>query len=146
MTWHQVSTLENPADIFLRGATPEKVINSELWWKGPSWLPNPSEWPKSPVQGKDEIPRFKRDVVTMVAYVAPTVLSRFQHYGKLQQVIGYCIRFIDNYISKKTNRGPLTAEELERANCFIVRVVQRECFPSELKYLKVGKDIDKTSD
>ncbi|XP_033229716.1 uncharacterized protein LOC117181261 [Belonocnema kinseyi] len=81
----------------------------------------------------------------MVAYVAPAVLSRFQRYGKLQRVIGYCIRFIDNYISKKFKSGPLTTEELERADCSIIRMIQRECFPSELKQLKLGKDIDKTS-
>ena len=106
--WHYVPTRDNSADLLSRGTTAEKLLSSELWWKGPTWLLTPSESPKSPVQHNKEIPGLKKDVVSMVVYVAPKVLKRFQHYGKLQRVIGYCIRFIDIYVNKEAITEPLT--------------------------------------
>uniref|UniRef100_A0AAF5Q710 Uncharacterized protein n=1 Tax=Wuchereria bancrofti TaxID=6293 RepID=A0AAF5Q710_WUCBA len=37
----------NPADLTSRGLLPEKLIESSLWWNGPSWLSKPKErWPE----------------------------------------------------------------------------------------------------
>ena len=75
--WHYFPTRDNSADLLSRGTTAEKLLSSELWWKGPTWLLTPSEWPKTPVQNNEEIPGLKKDVVSMVVYVAPKVLTRF---------------------------------------------------------------------
>ena len=72
-------------------------------------------------------------------------LTRFQHYGRLQRVIGYRIRFKDIYVNKKVITGPLTLKELQRADYSIVRMVQKEMLPSELKNLKTKNGIDENS-
>ena len=39
-------TSDNPADI----ASRERTVSSlELWWTGPGWLQQPTQWPDNPV-------------------------------------------------------------------------------------------------
>ena len=38
--------MENPADLLTRGVTSRNLKESDLWWKGPSWLSSAEEtWP-----------------------------------------------------------------------------------------------------
>ena len=36
--WHHVPTKENPADLLSRSMTPNWLVESSLWWRGPDWL------------------------------------------------------------------------------------------------------------
>jgi hypothetical protein len=36
--WRHVKGKENPADLVSRGLSPCKLVDNELWFKGPSWL------------------------------------------------------------------------------------------------------------
>ncbi|XP_060854980.1 uncharacterized protein LOC132932621 [Metopolophium dirhodum] len=38
--WHHIGTKDNPADIISRGCRAKEIINSSIWWHGPSWLTN----------------------------------------------------------------------------------------------------------
>ena len=42
-----VPTKENPDDIGNRCSLISKLL--KVWWEGPSWLTNSSEWPNQPV-------------------------------------------------------------------------------------------------
>lgn len=35
---NHVSSIDSPADLFSQGVLPLKLIKSNLWWFGPSWL------------------------------------------------------------------------------------------------------------
>ncbi|XP_030767900.1 uncharacterized protein LOC115891552 [Sitophilus oryzae] len=44
--WHYVHTSDNPADLISRGLNEKILINTHLWWNGPSWLRlNTCDWP-----------------------------------------------------------------------------------------------------
>ncbi|XP_060846165.1 uncharacterized protein LOC132925818 [Rhopalosiphum padi] len=46
--WHHIGTKDNPADIISRGCSAKEIINSSIWWHGPSWLTNDhANWPKT---------------------------------------------------------------------------------------------------
>ncbi|XP_070854683.1 uncharacterized protein [Drosophila suzukii] len=46
--WSHVRSEDNPADCASRGLHPSKLLDHELWWKGPSWMALPQyEWPLS---------------------------------------------------------------------------------------------------
>ncbi|KAG8228710.1 hypothetical protein J437_LFUL009392 [Ladona fulva] len=54
MNWGYVSTNENPADILSRGASPEQIIQSPLWYIGPTWLQKEdADWP-IPMRDNDQ--------------------------------------------------------------------------------------------
>ena len=46
ITWRHVPSQDNPADLGSRGGP---VTGNQLWWKGPSWLTDPNEWPREVV-------------------------------------------------------------------------------------------------
>ena len=47
--WHHISGENNPADVASRGASLEKLTESQLWWRGPVFLEMKEEsWPKQP--------------------------------------------------------------------------------------------------
>ncbi|XP_030758530.1 uncharacterized protein LOC115884169 [Sitophilus oryzae] len=61
--WHYVHTSDNPADLISRGLNKKLLINTRLWWNGPSWLRlNSCDWPAYSHK-IDNIPeeRFNRD-------------------------------------------------------------------------------------
>ena len=45
ISWRHVPTDQNPSDQKSRGVDAYKL--EDLWFKGPEWLSNPSEWPES---------------------------------------------------------------------------------------------------
>ena len=47
ITWRHVPTEKNPADVGSRGGEVSKLTT--LWWRGPSWLSQPQDWPPDPV-------------------------------------------------------------------------------------------------
>ena len=49
MQWRHVPTSENPADLGNQGGSVNEV---ELWWNGPPWLSDPSQWPLIFWQGR----------------------------------------------------------------------------------------------
>ncbi len=47
--WRHVSSQLNPADVASRGISADKLIDDELWWKGPEFLLHSKEtWPTQP--------------------------------------------------------------------------------------------------
>ncbi|XP_068697369.1 uncharacterized protein [Montipora foliosa] len=48
--WGYCPSEENPADIGSKGERASRLIERDLWWRGPSWLSRPeNEWPNSEV-------------------------------------------------------------------------------------------------
>ncbi|KAL7293143.1 hypothetical protein TKK_0013296 [Trichogramma kaykai] len=44
--WHHVRSADNAVDCVIRGLAPEQLLESRLWWNGPSWLTLPTaDWP-----------------------------------------------------------------------------------------------------
>jgi len=55
--WHYVKSSQNAADIISRGMSPISLLQSRLWWKGPSWLTNNvCEWSQDTPLTEQEIP------------------------------------------------------------------------------------------
>ena len=43
--WHKVSTEENTSDLISRGCSFDQLLQSDLFWHGPKWLPFKDQWP-----------------------------------------------------------------------------------------------------
>jgi hypothetical protein len=153
--WSYVNTKDNPADIISRGCSPRELIDSPLWWHGPSWLSNEAQhWPKycqtNPNFANDqELPEQRRVVavaITSEKMLPPDFFTRFSSLRKLQRVLSYCLRFAENCrkpITKHT--GPLKVSELQRSMLIILKNVQYQAFSTEIKELEGGRQVSKKS-
>lgn len=150
--WRYVNTTQNPADIASRGAKPENLIKSKIWWNGPEWLnQKPEEWPNiMPLASANKIPELKSKVILTLSTKESqstnkikneeSIMYRFSNLTKLKRVVAYCRRFIYNSKSK-TNRlsGELTIQEMEDALLCLIKLAQLESFPEEVDILRKDK-------
>ncbi|XP_025833702.1 uncharacterized protein LOC112905446 [Agrilus planipennis] len=146
--WRHVPTKYNPADLISRGTTTSDLINNKLWWNGPVWLKSDTtNWPITPpnIYQKTDVER-KRVVFLIITVQELHVFGKFSNYLKLQRVIAYSLRFINN-IKNKTNKlyGNISTNELERASLTIIKHIQAITFPSEISNLQSNKPLDRKS-
>ena len=148
--WGHVSGIDNPADLGSRGVTASHLKESTLWWQGPHWLKEgQNSWPNvftledSP-DVKEE--RKKNANVLMLTEMRQGVsevvkVDRHRSLGKLLRVTAFVQRFIEilrcHRTGSKPKKGPLTVEEIERA--------ERTWIEDTQQSLKMGEDFKKLS-
>ena len=157
-TWRHIDTKRNPADLSTRGHSVQKLINCSFWFHGPEFLLSPEDFdlkcfkPNLNAEISDsevEIAICSEERKTTLASVNDSqtlnnfwtqIFSKFSTFSKLQRVIAYCLRFIEN--SKKNAKklsGTLSVRELENALHFIFKTLQKKYFMKEISVLKAGK-------
>lgn len=138
-SWRYVPTDLNPADLASRGVAPNVLIDSALWWEGPSFLLNaPSEWPTHP-NIKVDLPEIKVHITQETHK-----FINFDNYSsatRLKRVYAYVFRFISNCKTSIKNKSPLTKVELQNSLNFLIKMAQRECFSHEIDTLSKGKSL-----
>ncbi|XP_066156028.1 uncharacterized protein [Euwallacea fornicatus] len=141
--WRHVPTRENPADLVSRGVFPSELMESSLWWYGPSFLQSrESHWP-SVSEGPKEVPevRVLKRVVVFVA-IGDYFFERYSDFNRLSRIVAYVLRFVGN-CRLRLSKGvivstPLSSSELNEAIKMLVKTAQRSSFPVELDCLSRG--------
>ena len=126
--WHYIPTNENPSDLGTRGLPPAKL--SEFWFKGPQWLSDKSSWPTEPgiieteSASAEAVPRRKEHALMEQPLDqieisdrdewANSLLERYT-YWKLLRITAYIKRFAYNCTNGAKISGPLTTEEIGKA-------------------------------
>ncbi|XP_039312854.1 uncharacterized protein LOC120359446 [Solenopsis invicta] len=145
--WRHVGSKDNPADLISRGTTPEQIIKSNVWWKGPSWLRQDLDaWPGEGEElSLENIPEERKHIVTAIVSKIEAIIEyrRFSLLKKLFRVGAYVLRFMYNIKCKKEKRkkGTISVTEINDAKLMIVKAVQAEEFKDELNALKVNNKI-----
>ncbi len=158
--WRHIDGDSNPADIASRGMSAKKLINSELWYKGPSFL-----WQQElPVFSSENIEvnpddmELKRTSVLATQSIPTRFdVSRFTHISdwfRLKRAISLCLKFKEYLLSRVRANSTgtvfrqdqpivqsVTAIDLEKAQTEIVRLIQVDTFGR----LKIGKSVSKPS-
>ncbi|XP_053682608.1 uncharacterized protein LOC128733054 [Sabethes cyaneus] len=149
-TWAHVAGADNPADMVSRGFPADELVLSNKWKHGPSWLSLPkSKWPvQQPVLDPNPVEEMEiRPVAVSIAQenTPNPLFLRFSSYQRLLNVVGFCLRFARNAREQNQTyrvREPvLTVEELETAKFVLVKLVQAESFPEEIKNLRRGSRV-----
>ncbi|XP_055633126.1 uncharacterized protein LOC129773538 [Toxorhynchites rutilus septentrionalis] len=168
--WYHVSGKDNPADDISRGLTPAELLHQERWWTGPAWLKQTKKhWPSQLV---DSVASSKAVVeeckVCLAALISPTdqlcdwLFNCFSSYTKLRKAVAYFLRYMGVLHATAAKKHPdgacaassktpcephthLTASDLQDAEHVLCQLSQRETFPTELKALRNGRPVDKTS-
>jgi Pao retrotransposon peptidase/Family of unknown function (DUF5641)/Protein of unknown function (DUF1759)/Putative peptidase (DUF1758)/Integrase zinc binding domain len=148
--WRHISSKENPADIVSRGLLPDQLQDTTLWWYGPTFInQDEDQWPRSytPIS-QDCLPEMKPITALTVHHKdSLPVLTKFSSFSKLQRVIAYVLRFIDNCKGEhnKRRQQSQTAMELWSSLMCIVHIVQREEFGLEILAIQKKTPLDRKS-
>ncbi|KAK9704106.1 Pao retrotransposon peptidase [Popillia japonica] len=76
--WAHVKSQDNPADLISRGAAPTILIESTLWWHGPTWLAKKrNEWPSeaSYASPLEQLPELRKTIL----------MSNVNNFGQVKQ-------------------------------------------------------------
>ncbi|XP_057381572.1 uncharacterized protein LOC130704107 [Daphnia carinata] len=164
--WRHCPGIHNPADLASRGAPASALVHSELWWNGPPWLKEETEWPDSTpdagetsIHEKIEAEAKGKTVIMSVATVEPATpmewqLERIPSWNRLLRRTAWMLRFLhkNRPINRTQIRTPikigdekeilvdhLTVEELTKAELLIYRQLQKEAFPKTFQDLQEGR-------
>ncbi|XP_055633327.1 uncharacterized protein LOC129773709 [Toxorhynchites rutilus septentrionalis] len=151
--WNHVAGENNPADIISRGMIPAQLQYQSVWFEGPLWLRfDRSLWPISTdtMSEGDEALLKERSTTTLATHNQSTnelILLR-SSFPELVRLIALIRRFILNAKTKERNSryiGLLTHTKHEDALQVLIRLAQRESFPTELRDLSHARSINQSS-
>lgn len=135
--WYHIGTRENPADLISRGAFPNQLIESNLWWHGPQWLSQePTQWPIRQCTKQKPIV-----LVTKKNSVSLSWLHKYSSFEKLIRVTALCLRFKTKVHKSKH----ITLTEQKSASKAILKMVQNEQYSYEITDLRNGHQVKKNS-
>ena len=133
--WRHVRTSDNPADFISRGQSPEEFLRTIIWHHGPDWLRHKeSHWPVWEMTPLN-IPEQKGTICLTTTPVDITILENYSSWGKMQRIVARCFR----WKCTNTAKGIITPSELKYAHDAIIKLIQRQYFPEELRFLTQGK-------
>lgn len=141
--WAYCTSKSNPADMLSRGVDPHEFHTKTTWFHGPEHLQKLdfSHNVDSPeiISPMPEV--IERQVLTSTNN-EKLFFENFSSLIKLQRVVAYMFRFINN-IKNKENKSldNLTPSELDSALKIIIRTEQNNYFSEELKLLKSNSQI-----
>ncbi|XP_076065140.1 uncharacterized protein LOC143039170 [Oratosquilla oratoria] len=156
--WHNVSGEDNPADVLSRGCFVDNLPVS--WFNGPHFLSTyKCAWPaQDNLVGRlqDEDPEVRRDVHPksivqacqsgITRHPIDTLIEHYSSFYKLKKAVGWWLRLIQ--FLKRTKippSSPLEIHELKHAENLIVKHVQGHAYFHEIKNIKTGKTVLKSS-
>ncbi|GFU95142.1 DUF5641 domain-containing protein [Trichonephila clavipes] len=153
-SWFHCSGQDNPSDFLSRGLSVDTLISNNKWWTGPAFL-RTNELPETvsecpELNEVDYLPELKskdsKEHTVLTLNFNQTffdhLLSRSNRFLIIVRVLSFLYRFLFN-IRNPTNkkRGPLTSDEMEEAEIYLMKQVQLSSFYTEIRAMQNGYDI-----
>ena len=141
--WFYVPTNDNPADLITRGTSLMDLKDSKMWWHGtPHVISTP--YSNNP-ECIDDLPEQK--VTSLLTNLVPheSIFDRYSSLTTLINVTAFCLRFAANCRTQTKTTGELTKDERARSLYTLVKLAQKQAFPSELTQLQAKGHIDRSS-
>ena len=167
--WRHCPGKVNPADDASRGLSPQKLSNQYRWWRGPDFLWEKEDcWPSAKYEEVPEDPEVRASAnihpVSVRTHRGDSYTDDCKktsntpkgRHGGLKKLIGNCgswpvlqrcvawiVRFCQWIANGRVARftGRLALEELSQSDQAIVRSVQHECFPEDVKEVSQSKEV-----
>lgn len=133
--WRHVNSQDNPADCASRGLLPSQLLNTSLWWAGPSWLSqNEDCWPNKNFENAEfsEICSQEK-TITLSAIDNENFLEQLinnsSNLSKVLNIVTYINRFIFNLKNiNKPKTGCISLTEINQSLEHCVKYVQSISF------------------
>ncbi|XP_038116813.1 uncharacterized protein LOC119769011 [Culex quinquefasciatus] len=143
--WNYVRSADNPADIVSRGMSPKLLSRCPKWWKSLLPLTSAAYVPEEPPELEDdELPGLVAIVYKVTVFEEMPVFKRFGEFRKLQRVICYVRRFVQNCRNKKSGQprttcAYVTVPETRAALKSIIWSIQMAALPDEFYLAKTAQ-------
>lgn len=130
---------------------PSELLQSELWWKGPSWLQQPMHlWPSEKQSASEPVECYlavaadedQLEHAAVEEVADGDLLLRYSNLSTLLRVVALCLRWRK---LKSRDRGFIWSKELTDALDRIITLSQCRYFSLEIEQLKQGKTVSKRS-
>ncbi|XP_031633611.1 uncharacterized protein LOC116347231, partial [Contarinia nasturtii] len=107
--WLHVSGIDNPADCASRGIYPSELATHKLWWHGPKFLLQDVDKTPGKVDFETLIDTNRELSILNVTVKEPNILAQVSSWFKLQKIMAYVVRFVENSKKDKVKtKGELT--------------------------------------
>ncbi|XP_061141400.1 ninein-like protein isoform X3 [Syngnathus typhle] len=148
-SWSHCAGKMNPADLPTRGQHAKSLIESQLWWSGPTSLhaaDKAQDIDNDHVVNEvnTELKSKHQAVVQLTSAEQTETLLNLEKYSRLKTVLritAWLKRFVTNLRSSQKVQGALTAEELIAAETHWVKITQERCFSSEISQLRLKQNV-----
>ncbi|XP_058817756.1 uncharacterized protein LOC131681067 [Topomyia yanbarensis] len=144
--WCYVRSGSNPADVVSRGQLPEQLLKNELWWNGPVLLRSTYYELEDPEEVPDQLlPEMKLVIATPAVKVElfPFV-TKFSNFRKVQRIMAYVLRFVNNCQQKhfldRILTPYLTIRELQRSTEVLIKISQHVQLADEIERHQSNKN------
>lgn len=146
--WHHIASENNSADPASRGLTPVQFLDNQLWFHGPKFLlVEPNEWPLSKVREPGEnLPELKPSNVCLAIPQETKsndfidLFKKYSSINKLQRVVAYTLRFINNarFPDNQSKDNTLSVKEMQTSLHVCLKLSQSVYFSHEIKLVQKG--------
>lgn len=138
--WKWISTKQNVADEATKWQKPPVLNPSSRWFRAPDFLWRARrDWPASATNNGITLEELRPHMLHHIIEDPFIKFENFSKWIKLIRHVAFIHRFPENIrrrISKEeTMKGPLTCDELQRAENFLYRLVQSTTFSEEIEIL-----------
>ncbi|GFX68886.1 integrase catalytic domain-containing protein [Trichonephila clavipes] len=116
--WRHVPSDQNPADLVSRGVDPEKLLQQNLWFNGPTFLSG-DDYPNRTINCREKLDEYNSELKTVL-------MNKLKTFN----------RFVENLKGINKVAGPLTTKEFQKAETYLVKKVQEQEFSSDINHLK----------
>lgn len=151
--WSHCAGKANPADLPTRGQHVQSLIESQLWWSGPTSLSTTDEerhidedYVSTEVDC--ELRAKYQTAVQLTSTEQTEPLFDIDKYSRLKTVLrttAWVRRFVTNTRSSQRVQGELTAEEISAAEMYWVKRIQESSFSSEISQLRSNQNVKRDS-
>ena len=124
-TFLHVGTKDNPADLISRGTDLNSLLNSPIWFHGPSWLLEQTSWPPQ----KTDIMCVQ--TVTIQSYEVLFDCSKFDSLSKIIKITENVLKFAEKLLKRKC--------KFKDGLHYWLYAIQQVEFSDELQTLKLAK-------
>jgi len=145
-TWRFVDSAQNPADVITRGTTLQDLTRPNRWSQGPAFLyMHPEEWPidpsSSPADGLDPV-ELRKATFCGVSSTPERQAADMYQYDTWQELLNATVQQLHG---ATTRDSCPTAEDYCQAETLILKRAQQDSFPEDLRLIKAGKPVLRSS-
>ncbi|GFX34301.1 uncharacterized protein TNCV_3226481 [Trichonephila clavipes] len=156
--WRHVPSDQNPADLVSRGVDPDKLLQQNLWFNGPTFLSGDDDYPNRTINCREKLDEYNSELKNCVneqienfqsvlnIHVNDFLNNLFNlsnNYITILHVLSFIFKFVENLKGINKVAGPLTTKEFEKAETFLVKKVQEQEFSSDINHLKKEPNLTK---